>query len=61
MTDNLIGKQMLFTKLQNFSLLKGYGISKFLDLVPFLIKENETFRFRNILQKTHQVAQLLSD
>ena len=61
MKDLLAGKQMLFTELQNSAAFKSYRISKFGNLVGFLIKKDGKFEFWIISRKMHQLEQFLSD
>ena len=61
MKDLLTGKQMLFTEFQNSAAFKSYGISKFRNLVGFLIKKDGKFELWIISRKMHQLEQCLSD
>ena len=61
MKDLLTGKQMLFTELQNSAAFKSYRISKFVNLVVFLIKKDGKCEFWIISRKMHQLEQFLSD
>ena len=61
MKDLLAGKQMLFTELQNSAAFKSYRISKFGNLVGFLIKKDRRFEFWIISRKMHQLEQFLSN
>ena len=49
MKDLLTGKQMVFTELQNFAVFKSYRILKFGNLVEFLKRKDERFKFLDIL------------
>ena len=57
----LIGKQRLFTELQNSAAFKSYRISKFANLVGILIRKDGKFEFWIISQKMHQLEQFMSD
>ena len=61
MKDLLTARQILFKELQNSAAFKSYRISKFANLVGFLIKKDEKFEFWIISRKMHQLEQFLSD
>ena len=61
MKDILTGKQRHFTELRNFAPFKSYRISKFANLVGFLMKKDEKIEFWIISPKMHQLEQFLSD
>ena len=61
MKDNLTEQQRLFTELQNSAAFKSYRISKFANLVGFLVKKDGKFEFWIISRKMHQLEQFLSD
>ena len=48
MEDLLTGESMLFTEPQNIAVFKSYHIFKFGNLVGFLIKKDDQFKFSDI-------------
>ena len=61
MKDLLAGDHMLFTELQNSAAFKSYRISKFANLIGFLMKKDAKFEIWIISQKMHQLEQFLSN